>query len=277
MNKEEKIMARLQEHYNYLIKKGHEVVALMLQGSQNYDLDIYTEEYQSDIDSKAIILPSFEDFVQNRSPFSYTYILDNNEHIDTKDIRIMCEMLKKENISYIELLYTKFMIINPEYEDIVKLLIENRDQIVNINKNQFLRCISGMAMEKRKALTHPYPTIIDKINKYGYDPKQLHHLARLEEFITRYVNGVSLEDCYKSKNREYLLALKLGKYVESNKIIPVEEAIKMANRIDNNINFIKNQYCIEEDTKIDEYGISVLNKIKYELLKKKFKKDLKNT
>ena len=244
MNREEKIMARLQEHYNYLIEKGHEVVALMLQGSQNYDLDIYTEEYQSDIDSKAIILPSFEDFVQNRSPFSYTYILDNNEHIDTKDI---------------------------------KLLIENRDQIVNINKNQFLRCISGMAMEKRKALTHPYPTIIDKINKYGYDPKQLHHLARLEEFITRYVNGVSLEDCYKSKNREYLLALKLGKYVESNKIIPVEEAIKMANRIDNNINFIKNQYCIEEDTKIDEYGISVLNKIKYELLKKKFKKDLKNT
>lgn len=277
MNREEKIMARLQEHYNYLIEKGHEVVALMLQGSQNYDLDIYTEEYQSDIDSKAIILPSFEDFVQNRSPFSYTYILDNNEHIDTKDIRIMCEMLKKENISYIELLYTKFMIINPEYEDIVKLLIENRDQIVNINKNQFLRCISEMAMEKRKALTHPYPTIIDKINKYGYDPKQLHHLARLEEFITRYVNGVSLEDCYKSKNREYLLALKLGKYVESNKIIPVEEAIKMADRIDNNINFIKNQYCIEEDTKIDEYGISVLNKIKYELLKKKFKKDLKNT
>lgn len=114
MNREEKIMARLQEHYNYLIEKGHEVVVLMLQGSQNYDLDIYTEEYQSDIDSKAIILPSFEDFVQNRSPFSYTYILDNNEHIDTKDIRIMCEMLKKENISYIELLYTKFMIINPE-------------------------------------------------------------------------------------------------------------------------------------------------------------------
>lgn len=277
MNREEKIMARLQEHYNYLIEKGHEVVALMLQGSQNYDLDIYTEEYQSDIDSKAIILPSFEDFVQNRSPFSYTYILDNNEHIDTKDIRIMCEMLKKENISYIELLYTKFMIINPEYKDIIKLLIENRDQIVNINKSQFLRCISGMAMEKRKALTHPYPTIIDKINKYGYDPKQLHPLARLEEFITRYVNGVSLEDCYKSKNREYLLALKLGKYVESNKIIPVEEAIKMADRIDNNINFIKNQYCIEEDAKIDEYGISVLNKIKYELLKKKFKKDLKNT
>lgn len=276
MNREEKIMTRLQEHYNYLIEKGHEVVALMLQGSQNYDLDIYTEEYQSDIDSKAIILPSFEDFVQNKSPFSYTYILDNNEHIDTKDIRIMCEMLKKENISYIELLYTKFTIINPEYKDIFELLIKNRDEIVNINKHQFLRCISGMATEKRKALTHPYPTIIDKINKYGYDPKQLHHLARLEEFIARYVNGVELQDCYKAKNKEYLLALKLGKYAENNKIIPVEEAIKMADRINNNINFIKNQYCIDKDV-INEQGILILDKVRYELLKKKFKKDLKNT
>lgn len=276
MNREEKIMTRLQEHYNYLIEKGHEVVALMLQGSQNYDLDIYTEEYQSDIDSKAIILPSFEDFVQNKSPFSYTYILDNNEHIDTKDVRIMCEMLKKENISYIELLYTKFTIINPEYKDIFELLIKNRDEIVNINKNQFLRCISGMATEKRKALTHPYPTIIDKINRYGFDPKQLHHLARLEEFITRYVNGAELKDCYKAKNKEYLLALKLGKYVESNKIIPVKEATKIADRINNNINFIKNQYCVDKDV-INEQGISILNTVRYELLKKKFKKDLKNT
>ena len=123
MDRKEKVMKRLQEHYDYLVNQGHEVVFLAHQGSYNYNLDYE----KSDIDSKAVVLPSFEDFVHSKSPFSYTYILDNNEHIDTKDIRIMCEMLKKENISYIELLYTKFMIINPEYEDIIKLLIENRD------------------------------------------------------------------------------------------------------------------------------------------------------
>ena len=40
---------------------------------------------------------------------------DNEEHIDTKDIRKMCEMWLKENISYIELLYSDFIIIN-EFE-----------------------------------------------------------------------------------------------------------------------------------------------------------------
>lgn len=120
----DKIMARLQEHYDFLVNKGHEVVGVFLQGSQNYGLDLYTSEYVSDIDSKAIILPSFDDFVYNRKAFSHTYILDNEEHIDTKDIRVMCEMWIKENISYIELLYTNFSIINPEYYDIVNAYIK---------------------------------------------------------------------------------------------------------------------------------------------------------
>ena len=39
---------------------------------------------------------------------------------------------------------------------------------------------------KLKALKHPYPTIVDKINKYGYDPKQLHHILRMNDFIKKY-------------------------------------------------------------------------------------------
>ena len=51
-------------------------------GSQNYGLDIYDNDYMSDVDTKAIILPSFEDIVLNREPKSTTIVLDNNEHID---------------------------------------------------------------------------------------------------------------------------------------------------------------------------------------------------
>lgn len=40
MNREEKIMKRVQEHYNYLKEKGFEIVFLALQGSQNYGLDV---------------------------------------------------------------------------------------------------------------------------------------------------------------------------------------------------------------------------------------------
>ena len=41
----DKIMARLQEHYDFLVNKGHEVVGVFLQGSQNYGLDLYTSTY----------------------------------------------------------------------------------------------------------------------------------------------------------------------------------------------------------------------------------------
>ena len=69
---------------------------LALQGSQNYGLDVYDEDYMSDIDTKAVILPSFEDFVYNRQPVSETIVLENNEHIDVKDIRVMFETYKSK-------------------------------------------------------------------------------------------------------------------------------------------------------------------------------------
>ena len=56
----------------------------------------------SDIDTKAVVLPSFEDFVYNRQPVSTTIVLDNNEHIDVKDIRVMFETYKNQNVNFIE-------------------------------------------------------------------------------------------------------------------------------------------------------------------------------
>ena len=113
----EYIMNNLQKKYDYLIAKDYEVVALFLQGSQNYNLDIYDDEYQSDIDAKAIVLPTLDDIILNKRPVSTTIVLDNEEHIDVKDIRIMRDMFLKQNISYIELLYTDFYIINDKYKE----------------------------------------------------------------------------------------------------------------------------------------------------------------
>ena len=36
---------------------------------------------------------------------------------------------------------------------------------------------------------------MDIIDRYGYDSKQLHHLLRVEEYLERYINGVSYEQC----------------------------------------------------------------------------------
>lgn len=183
MDREERIMNRLQEHYNHIKDKccsdgtPYEVVGLFLQGSQNYKLDIYTDDYMSDVDSKAIVLPTFNDFILNREPISTTVILENNEHIDVKDIRIMFNMFKKANISYLELLFTDFKIINPKYQHIIDKLMEIRDDIIDYPR--FCKACYGMILEKRKVLCHPFPTIKDKIDKWGFDPKQLHHIIRL--------------------------------------------------------------------------------------------------
>lgn len=208
MTREEKIMNRLQEHYDY-IKNDYEVVGLFLQGSQNYGLDIYTEEYMSDIDSKAIVLPSFDRFILSREPVSKTIVLENNEHIDIKDIRVMFDMYKKANISYLELLFTDFKIINPKYKEIVNKLMKVRDSIIDYPR--LLKACYGMTLEKRKALCHPYPTIKDKIDKWGFDPKQLHHIIRLNILITSlYETKILTKELYtpSDKNRKELLNIK---------------------------------------------------------------------
>ena len=105
MNREKIIQDSLDRHWEFLNKwaeeNGYTVAALFLQGSQNYGLDLYTEEYKSDVDTKAIILPKFEDFILNREQFSKTLVLDNDEHCDVKDIRMMFNMFRKANIQYI--------------------------------------------------------------------------------------------------------------------------------------------------------------------------------
>ena len=80
---DKKIMHRLSEHLDAVKEKHPEWVGIFLQGSQNYKLD-----YEgSDVDSKLIILPSFEDFVLNRKPQSYTHIMENDEHVVEESLK----------------------------------------------------------------------------------------------------------------------------------------------------------------------------------------------
>lgn len=267
MNKDEKIMKRVKEHYDYLQQKGYEIVFLALQGSQNYGLDVYDEEYMSDVDTKAVILPSFEDFVYNRRPESETIVLDNNEHIDVKDVRPMFENYKKQNINFVETLFTKYMIINPKYKDLVELLLANREEIAHLNYNQALKCMSGMSMEKLKALKHPYPATKDKIEKYGYDPKQLNHILRINDFIKKYIQNKPYSECLTPDNKEWLIQVKKG-------ILPELEAETLAITIDTNTRHIKD-INMKTNDEINQKAVDILDKVKYELLKRKFQEDLK--
>ena len=74
-----------------------EIVGVFLQGSQNYSLDIYG----SDVDTKCVVVPSFYDIAMNKKPISTTYIRKNEEHIDLKDVRLMIQTFRKQNLNFI--------------------------------------------------------------------------------------------------------------------------------------------------------------------------------
>lgn len=204
MTKEEKIANRLIDDAELLQDMGFEVVAVFLQGSQNYGLD-----YEgSDIDTKAIILPQFKDMVTGVSPVSTTHILPSEEHIDIKDIRMMFDVWKRQNINFLELLYTPYVWINDKYQDIMSKLYERRDDIAHANPVTLMKCIYGVMDQKYHALTHPYPVCAEEIEKYGYASKQLHHLLRGKQFMQRIAAGENFGDALIAKDKEYLISVK---------------------------------------------------------------------
>ena len=68
------IFEQLNRHYEEAKQLGYEIFALVLQGSQNYGLDIYRDDYKSDVDTKLIVLPTLDDLIEERKPISYTHL-----------------------------------------------------------------------------------------------------------------------------------------------------------------------------------------------------------
>lgn len=268
-SRQEYISEGLHRHLDEFLKcyPNLELLGIFIQGSQNYDLDIYEEDYKSDIDTKAIVIPSLEDIVMNRKPISTTHILPNNEHLDIKDIRLYCDAFKKQNINFVEILFACSYLIIKEYESFWESLVKNRELIAHYNTNQAIRCIAGMSMEKKKALCHPYPTIKDKIDKYGYDGKQLHHIIRLFDFITCYCLGGDFATClHFQPHKEEMLKAKKNEY-------SLEEAIAKANQFDFLINEIK-KINLKEKDEINKEALELLNNFKFNVIKKKLLTDL---
>ena len=269
MNREEYIKNSLNKHLEEFKKvyPDLELFGIFIQGSQNYGLDIYTDNYKSDIDTKAIVIPSLKEVVMNKQPISTTHILPNNEHLDIKDIRLYFDNFKKQNINFVEILFACDYIINPKYADVFNILKENRELIAHYNTNQALRCMSGMSMEKKKALTHPYPTLLDKIEKYGYDGKQLHHIIRMFDFITAYSNGDTFESALKYQpHKKEMMKAKMSEYT-------LKEALELAEFFDSNTKNIKEKSLKEKD-EINKDALDILNKIQYEAIKRKIREEV---
>lgn len=272
----EKIMKRIKEHYKFLENKGYTVLMIASHGSMNYNLYVEEDDYVSDIDTKAIILPTLDELIKDSKPVSKVYDDEYEAHIEVKDIRLMTELWSKQNMAYLEFFYAQYYYINPEYKDMISPLLEMRDEIVGMHKVRLIKSISGMSKEKLKALEHPYPSIKDKIDEYGYDGKQLHHIIRLNDFMRRYfVCGESYAQALWYEDgmiKDYMIGIKKSK-------LPLEQARTLATEKDAETKQMANN-LISNHEKDFEFNNETYKKIKniiYDIIQQNIKDKIINS
>jgi predicted nucleotidyltransferase len=204
----------MEKHLNNCVMKlkemfGERLIYVAAYGSQNYGLSYEGSDY----DFKAIIVPSFDDIVFGRKILSTTIELEDGLCC-IKDIRAMCSCWRKQNVNFIELLFTEYYYVNPIYTEEIRALRNNAEYIAHLDEAKALSCMVGMAKEKYAALFKPYPSQKEVVEKYGYAAKQLHHIHRLRALMSDYIEGKAYKDCLVSKREKAsLVALKLYKPV----------------------------------------------------------------
>ena len=258
---DEWIMDKVREHYNEALEYFPEdrIVGIYYQGSGNYGLDFE----DSDVDTKLIITPTFKDIAMNCKAVSTTHVRENEEHIDFKDIRLYMETFRKQNLNFLEILFTPFKIINPMYMNEWERLIENRENIARMNVHRAVKSMKGIAMEKYHAMEHRYPSKIDIIDKYGYDGKQVSHLLRVEDYLERYIAGESYESCLhptESKRNKIMDYKLLDKF-------SLAEAQVEAIRAKDHVTQIADAFCETcEDEEVSAIR-SLLEDVQYNIMK----------
>lgn len=245
--KNEDIFKKLSEYKKILEEKGYNVIYIGLYGSQNYNV----ADELSDIDAKAIILPTLHDIIFRK--VTSTTIECKNGTIDVKDLITFHDVIRKGNFSYIESVDTEYSIGDKYIKELFKQIRPN------------LKSILGAMHEKRKALTHEYPSKTEEFEKWGFDPKQLHHILRLSDLLYENIlcdKSLSYE-IYPEEDAKEMIAYKrntLGlskEYAERLSDLTIDDAKKR----------IPEDYHYEPIDLSEEMSKYIEDKLKTELLK----------
>lgn len=261
------IFERVEEHYKEALEhfSHDQIVGCFLQGSQNYQLDLPG----SDVDTKLIVVPKFRDIALNSKPVSTTHIRANEEHIDFKDIRLYMETFRKQNLNFLEILFTPYSCVNCEYAQQWDRLEIARERIARMNPWRAVKSMKGIALEKFHAMEHAYPSKIEVLAQHGYDPKQLHHLVRVDNYLTRYIAGDKYEDCLipTEEMKKFLLDIKRGNW-------ELAAARELATMSLEHVTKIADEFCAQMEDKEDAEMRELLEDVSYNIMKIAVEKEL---
>ena len=176
---------RLSEEYG----EDH-ILNIALYGSQNYNIDTP----YSDVDVKAIYIPSLEESVLERKWKSIELHNKNNEHCELKDIREMCKMYQKQNLNFLETLFTEYRWDNPKYKKINNALKSKAENIAHYNMRYGVKSTCGQALSTIKTLRNN-PIDLKKFAKVIY----------LYLYLNKYINGRDYRTCLRVDESERFL------------------------------------------------------------------------
>jgi predicted nucleotidyltransferase len=124
-------MQAIEEHKDRVLQDytENEILGVFVYGSQNYGINTPN----SDVDTLAILLPSLEDLCL-KDAVTRTIILSNGEECVVKDIREYAKMVKKQNINFLEILFTDYCWLNPRYNSLwEKYFVNNAELFAKID------------------------------------------------------------------------------------------------------------------------------------------------
>lgn len=260
-------MKKLQEHYEEVktLFPEERIIGVFLRGSQNYELDYNN----SDVDSVCVIAPNLEDFVLSKKMVSKTHERANKEHIELKDVRLIAQAFMKQNSAWVEILFTKYKIVNPIYEPLWDLWVEERENISRLNPYKAVSTLKGSASDNYRSLEHKYPNKVQVLEKFGgYDPKQLSHLLRIKDLLTRYINNEPYFQCLIPKEKTKILNIKVFG-VES-----LEKARELNEKTFNEICQMADDFRQKNPNVANAETEDFLNSVLYKIVKTALKKDL---
>ena len=161
------------------IYSEEQIFGVFLYGSQNYGVARET----SDVDTKVIYIPTWREIAYEK-PVSKEIVLPNGEHCEVKDIREMIRMFSKQNLNFLEILFTNCAIINrPDLYGIWERgFLKNKEEIARLDVAAGVRSMAHQAL--------------NKIYQNRGDGKKVATGYRLLVTITKYLAGKDYRSCF---------------------------------------------------------------------------------
>ena len=238
-------MTRVREHYEVAktLVPEDRIIGVFLYGSQNYNMD----GPNSDVDTKCLIVPSFEEIAFNKKAVNYEYHFDNGEHMKIIDIREFLKLLKKQNPNDLEILFTKYCVLNNTYAGIWYYLWSHREEVAHYRPHSAVDTIRHMANRE-----------MHQMEKRGFNTKSLALVLRLGRMAQDYLFCKFYENALVSDDADFFKRVKYGEFVS-----PDDEKTGMRLMYDSikETNCLVDWYLSKTEDNVDEKIDTLIDKV----------------